>query len=83
MNSEINPFRLNETTPSFYGTCVVMSRIHLYKKVNFVKNVTYEVMSRQRRYGVSYRWSIWTDRLSRTVFEILSFKVIGFTFSPC
>jgi len=27
-----------------------MSIIHLYKKVNFVKNVTYEVLSRQRRY---------------------------------
>ena len=33
-----------------------MSRIHFYKKVNFVKNVTYEVLSRQRRYRiVSYR----------------------------
>jgi len=31
------------------------------------------------QYGVSYRWSIRTDRLSRTVFEILSFKVIGVT----
>jgi len=31
------------------------------------------------QYGVSYRWSIWTDRLSRTVFEILVFKVIGVT----
>jgi len=29
------------------------------------------------QYGVSYRWSIRTDRLSRTAFEILSFKVIG------
>ena len=29
--------------------------------------------------GVSYRWYIWTDRLSRTVFEILSFKNIGVT----
>jgi len=29
------------------------------------------------QYGVSYRWSITTDRLSRTVFEILSFKGIG------
>jgi len=31
------------------------------------------------QYEVSYRWSIWTDRLSRTVFEILSFKGIGVT----
>ena len=31
------------------------------------------------QYGVSYRWSIWTDRLSRTVFEILSFKCIEVT----
>jgi len=26
---------------------------------------------------VSYRWSLWTDRLSRTIVEILSFKDIG------
>jgi len=50
MNSQINPFRLNETTPNFYGTCIVTSIIYLYKKVNFVENVTYEVLSRQRRY---------------------------------
>jgi len=30
-------------------------------------------------YGVSYRWSIRTDRLSRTVIEILSFKGIAVT----
>jgi len=40
MNSQINPLRLNETTPNFYGICIIMPRIHLYKKVNFVKNVT-------------------------------------------
>jgi len=50
MNSQINPLRLNETTPNFYGICIIMPRIHFYKKVNFVKNVTYEVLSRQRRY---------------------------------
>jgi len=31
------------------------------------------------QYGVFYRCSAWTDRLSRTVFEILSFKDIGAT----
>ena len=31
------------------------------------------------QYRVSYRWSIITDRLSRTVFEVLSFKGIGVT----
>jgi len=31
------------------------------------------------QYGVTYRWSIWSDRLSRSVFEILSFKDIGVT----
>jgi len=31
------------------------------------------------QYGVSYRWSIRTDRLSRTVIEILNIKCIGVT----
>jgi len=31
------------------------------------------------QYGVSYRWSTWTDSLSDTVSEILSFKDIGVT----
>ena len=31
------------------------------------------------QYGVSYTWSVWTDCLSRTVFEILSFKDIWVT----
>jgi len=31
------------------------------------------------KYWVSYRWSIRTYRLSRTIFEILSFKSIGVT----
>ena len=56
MNSQINPLRLNETTPNFYGICIIMSRIHLCKKVNFVKNVTYEVLSRQRRYALVKRF---------------------------
>jgi len=28
---------------------VIMPRVHLCKKVNFVKNVAYEVLSQQRR----------------------------------
>jgi len=35
VNSQINPLRLNETTPNFYGICIIMSRIHLYKKSEF------------------------------------------------
>jgi len=35
------------------------------------------------QYGVSYRWSIRTDRQSRTVIELLSFKCIGVMSQMC
>ena len=50
MNSQKTPLRLSKITPRFHGTRIGMSRIHLCKKVNLVKNVTYEVLSRRRRY---------------------------------
>jgi len=31
------------------------------------------------QYGISYRWSVWTDCLSRMVVEIFDFKDIGVT----
>ena len=41
-----------------------------------ILSVTWPLYS---QYVVSYRWSIWTDRLSRTVVEILSLKDFGVT----
>ena len=41
---------------------------------NVTSSVTWPLDS---QYSVSYRWSMRTDRLSRTVIEILSFTVLG------
>ena len=54
MISKINALRLKETTPNFYGICIIMSRIHFYKKVNFVKNVTRSCPDSDEILGV--RW---------------------------
>jgi len=56
------------------------SKISRSRTWPFGGNVTSSVtLLLDSQYGVSYRWSIWTKRLSRThtVFEILSFKGIG------
>jgi len=64
---------------------LVVNMILIFKDIGFTtltfsgyvtSSVTWPLDS---QYGVSYRWSIWTDRLSRTVVEILSFKGIGVT----
>ena len=40
MNRQKTPLRLSKITPRFHGTRIGMTRIHLCKKVNLVKNVT-------------------------------------------
>ena len=52
MNRQKTPLRLSKITPRFHGTRIGMTRIHLCKKVNLVKNVTYEVLSRRRRFEI-------------------------------
>jgi len=66
MNSQKTPLRLSKITPRFHGTRIGMSRIHLCKKVNLVKNVTYEVLSRRRRY-VKLVWPLTTMSVSQNL----------------
>ena len=73
---------------SQYGLTMYIARLSRYwaSKISgsrlwpFAGHVTSSVTwPLDSQYGVSYRWSIWTDYISRTVFEILSFKGIGVT----
>jgi len=50
MSSQKTSLRLSKITPRFHETCIVVPRIYYCKKVNLVKNGTYKVLSRRRRY---------------------------------
>ena len=67
----------HDVTLTFWVTWRHRSSDHWTRNFQFPIGSQYD-MNRplDSQYGVSYRWSLWTDCLPSTVFEILSFKDI-------